>query len=167
MEDDSDIMLIAKWLNDQEYMGDYQETKQRSADELKRDMIIHANWKLFIIIKKNNGRKIGTVNAQMVKPRIWEIGFALVPAERGKGYGAEALQIILDHLFQTADAVRIQAHTDVKNTASGKALTKSGFTKEATMRKLGYCRGMYGDEYLYRILREEWKEPKILTKTAQ
>ena len=46
MEDDSDIMLIAKWLNDQEYMGDYQETKQRSADELKRDMIIHANWKL-------------------------------------------------------------------------------------------------------------------------
>jgi RimJ/RimL family protein N-acetyltransferase len=45
-----------------------------------------------------------------------------------------------------------------------KVLAGVGFTKEGTMRKSGHSRGMYRDEHLYSILREEWKEPKILTK---
>jgi hypothetical protein len=49
------------------------------------------------------------------------------------------------------------------NSEEARAL-KVGFTKEGTIRKS--VNGVRRDSYLYSILREEWKEPKILTKTA-
>jgi ribosomal-protein-alanine N-acetyltransferase len=49
--------------------------------------------------------------------------------------------------------------------ASQKVLEKNGFKKEGTIRKEEFVRGEWRDKYLYSILREEWKEPRILTKT--
>jgi len=62
--------------------------------------------------------------------------------------------------------VRIQAQTDPRNVASQKVLEKAGSKKEGTLRKNFFMRGEWKDAYLYSILREEWKEPKILTKVA-
>ncbi len=62
--------------------------------------------------------------------------------------------------------MRVQAITGVDNFASQRILEKAGFTKEGTIRKSVFIRGVWQDGVLYSILREEWKEPKILTKTA-
>jgi RimJ/RimL family protein N-acetyltransferase len=61
--------------------------------------------------------------------------------------------------------MRVQACTDTRNVASQKVLEKTVFKKEGTMRKYLFLRGEHRDAYLYSLLREEWKEPKILTKT--
>jgi RimJ/RimL family protein N-acetyltransferase len=90
----------------------------------------------------------------------------LVPSERGKGYCTEAVRIIVDYLFLSRDTMRIQACTDTRNVASQKVLEKAGFKKEGTMRKYLFPRGELRDACLYSILREEWKEPKILTRTT-
>jgi ribosomal-protein-alanine N-acetyltransferase len=50
--------------------------------------------------------------------------------------------------------------------ASQRVLEKAGFKKEGIVRKCIFIRGEWRDEFLYSILREEWKEPQILTKTA-
>jgi RimJ/RimL family protein N-acetyltransferase len=42
-------------------------------------------------------------------------------------------------------------------------LEKIGFKREGTIRKSGFSRNEWTDDHLYGILREEWKEPKILT----
>jgi RimJ/RimL family protein N-acetyltransferase len=89
----------------------------------------------------------------------------MIPNERGKGYCTEAVRIIIDYLFLSRDVVRIQAQTETGNLASQKVLEKAGFKKEGTMRKCDFSRGELRDTHLYSILREEWKEPKILTKT--
>jgi len=117
---------------------------------------------IFFIIEKKDGTKIGHINGWM-QGRMTEIGFALVPSERRKGYGTEAIQLIVDHLFLTKEIVRIQAPTETRNISSQRALEKAGFSKEGIMRKSWYARGEYRDMYLYSILREEWREPKILT----
>jgi ribosomal-protein-alanine N-acetyltransferase len=52
----------------------------------------------------------------------------------------------------------------VRNVGSQKVLEKAGFKKEGTIRKLFFLRGQLRDACLYSILREEWKEPKILTR---
>ena len=87
-------------------------------------------------------------------------------SERGKGYGIEAIQMMVDYIFLEKDIVRIQAPTGTKNIPSQKTLEKAGFSKEGIMRKSWYAKGEYIDQYLYSILREEWKEPKVLTKTT-
>ncbi len=94
-----------------------------------------------------------------------EIGFALVPSERRKGYGTEAIQMLVDYLFLEKDIVRIQVPTDVENTPSQKALEKVGFTNEGTMRKSHCVRGECRDMSLYSLLRNEWKTPRILLET--
>lgn len=94
------------------------------------------------------------------------MNYAILPSERGKGYCSEAVKIMVDYLFLSKDIVRIQALTDVRNSASQKVLEKAGFMKEGVVRKEYFARGEWRDCCLYSILREDWKEPKILTKTA-
>ncbi len=52
------------------------------------------------------------------------------------------------------------------NMASQRVLEKAGFRKEGVVRKRIFVRGNWRDEFLYSILREEWKGPKILAKEA-
>jgi RimJ/RimL family protein N-acetyltransferase len=121
------------------------------------------------IIEKKDGSKIGFIAhfyVLHVAGRQLEIGYSLVPSERGKGYCTEAAQLMVDYLFLSKDTMRIQAQTDPRNVASHKVLEKVGFKKEGTLRKSFFMRGEWRDAYIYSILREEWKEPKILTKTA-
>jgi RimJ/RimL family protein N-acetyltransferase len=159
---EDDVSLVLKWWGDQRYMGEYQDTRMLSREELQKVMLEST---IFFIVEKKDGTKIGHIGSWMMG-RTMEIGFALLPNERRKGYGTEAIQIMTDHLFITKDIARIQASTDTKNEASQKALEKAGFTREGKMRKSWYARGEYRDHYLYSILREEWKEPKILMKTS-
>jgi RimJ/RimL family protein N-acetyltransferase len=120
------------------------------------------------VIEKKDGAKIGSIAHYFVQPtRLMEIGYDIIPSERGKGYGTEAVQIMVDYLFLSKDIFRIQAVTNVGNKASQSVLEKVGFKKEGTLRKVGYVRGERTDAYIYSILREEWKEPKILTKTSK
>jgi len=54
---------------------------------------------------------------------------------------------------------------NARNIASQRALKKTGFRKEGTMRKaLWDAEGKWANADLYGILREEWKKPKMLTK---
>jgi len=94
-----------------------------------------------------------------------EIGYSLLPGERGKGYGTEAIEIMVDYLFLSRDIQRIQVQTDPRNIASQRLLAKAGFSKEGTLRKNFFMRGEWRDVYIYSILREEWKEPRIIAKT--
>jgi len=77
------------------------------------------------------------------------------------------VKIMVDYLFLSKDAMRIQAQTDQRNVASQKVLEKVGFKKEGTLRKNFFMRGEWTDDYIYSIIREEWKEPKILTKKVE
>jgi len=115
------------------------------------------------LVEKKEGTKIGYI-AHFKSKGCIAIGYMLVPNERGKGYGGEAVQLMVDYLFLTKDIVRIQAETHPQNKASSKVLEKAGFSKEGVIRKSFFSRGVWRDTTLFSVLREEWKEPKILPK---
>ena len=70
------------------------------------------------------------------------------------------------YLFLSKPTPRILVCTDARNMAAIKAAEKAGFRKEGLIRNGGFTNGKLADTCLLGILREEWKEPKILTKTA-
>lgn len=163
-----DLPLFAEWFNSLEFRGGFQPLRQLSRVEAEKMLEGPLELKPFIIEKKD-GTKIGFIaHFYVLHPagRQLEIGFALVPSERGKGYCTEAIEVMVDYLFLSKDAMRIQACTDVRNAASQKVLEKTRFKKEGTMRKYLFIGGEGRDAYLYSILREEWKEPRILPKPA-
>jgi aminoglycoside 6'-N-acetyltransferase len=87
--------------------------------------------------------------------KLLEIYYYLVQSERGKGYGTEAIMIMVDYLFLSRELMRVQATPDVSNIASQRVLEKVGFTKEGIIRKSSFNRGKWCDDCLYSILREE------------
>jgi len=158
-----DLPLYVKWVNDPNFFGEHNPLEQTTKTEVEKNYDNAPPEKRKFFIEKKDGTKIGVVNTFPVRSFL-EIGFTLIPSERGKGYGLEAVVILVDYLFLARDLVRVQATTDLKNVASQRVLEKAGFTREGVVRKAGFVRGQWKDEYLYSILREEWKEPKILTR---
>jgi ribosomal-protein-alanine N-acetyltransferase len=158
-----DLPSIAEWLNNPEFFN-YAPFPQRSRAELEKQYDnLPSDPKWFIVEKKDSSR-IGFVYHELKSSQM-EIGYALLPSERNKGYGIETITIIVTYLFLTKPIERIQATTDVRNKPSQRVLEKNEFKREGIVRKAGFVRGQWQDEYLYSILREKWKEPKILTKT--
>ncbi len=157
-----DLPLLVEWLNDPETFGVFNPLIQHSKMELEEwydKLSAEGKW---FFIEKKDGSKVGEIHHL----KDMEIGYGLIPNERRKGYCTEAVKIMVEYLFLSKNIVRIYALTDVRNTASQKVLEKAGFKKEGVIRKSLFSKGEWRDRYLYSILREEWKEPKILTETA-
>jgi RimJ/RimL family protein N-acetyltransferase len=168
-----DIEFVAECLNDIDFLGEYIPLyEQRSKSEFVKQFDNPSNWVVLterkdFVIQKKDGAKVGIIGHWFTKPsRMMEIGFNVVPNERGRRYGSEAVQLMVDYLFLLRDIPRIQAVTDVRNKASQKVLEKADFKIEGAIRKCYFVRGQWKDSYLYSILREEWKEPRMLTKTS-
>ena len=160
-----DLPLLADWYNNPELLSEYTWLPQYSRTEREKWYDSLPPDAKFFFVERKNGTKIGTIS-HFPAGKILEIGYVMIPNARGKGYCTEAVKMMVDYLFLSRNIVRIQAHTDVKNIGSQRVLEKAGFTKEGVLRKSLFTRGEWRDNTIFSILREEWKEPKILTKTA-
>ena len=158
-----DLSLITEWANRPEFGGEYEPLEQVSLEEVAKWYAnLHSEEKWFMIEKKD-GSKVGQIFHSPKGPHF-VIGYKLLPGERNKGYCTEAVKIIVDYLFLAENTVRIQAETNPRNLASQKVLEKAGFKREGVIRRSIFVRGKWEDGTLYSLLREEWKDPKILAK---
>jgi RimJ/RimL family protein N-acetyltransferase len=160
-----DLPLLAEWSNNPEYLGEFVWLPQQSRTEWEKRYDGLTSETKWFFLEKKDGTKIGTMFHWFIG-NLMEISCILAPNERGKGYGTEATSLMVDYLFLSKDIARIQAQTDAGNVASQKVLQKVGFKKEGIIRKSVFARGEWRDRALYSILREEWKKPRILTKTT-
>ena len=156
-----DLQVFANWINDLEFLGEYDPVIQQSKAEVEKRLDSQQQDDREFIIEKKDGTKIGFIT-HFTFGRQLEIGFALIPSERKKGYCIEAVNIMVDYLFLAKNSVRIQAATNVDNGPCQRVLEKAGFQKEGRLRKSYFVRGEWKDLFMYSILREEWKKPRIL-----
>jgi RimJ/RimL family protein N-acetyltransferase len=163
-----DVPFLVDWWSNPDF-GEYFSPTQTTMTGMEKFLENTVFEPKGFIIEKKDGSKIGYVwHFNMLNPymSMLELGYGLVPSERGKGYCTEAAQLMVDYLFLSRDIVRIFATTHPKNVISQKILEKVGFKREGTMRKCYFYRGEWTDMFIFSILREEWKEPKILTRTT-
>lgn len=85
----------------------------------------------------------------------YNLGIALAPEHRGKGYGVEAQQLLAEYLFSVYPIMRVEASTDITNSAELRALEKAGFTREGVLRKAQWRNGDWHDLIVYSKLRGE------------
>jgi len=86
VEEKEDIRLIAEWLNNPDYWGEYLPLTQRSRTELEKEYDAQrpeaGQW---FIIEKADGNKIGSIGYFPTTENLIEIGYSLIPSERDKG----------------------------------------------------------------------------------
>ena len=164
--DKEDIDFFVGFWNNLDFYGQCEPIMEQLTRAEAEKRFADTSNKSYFIIQKKDGTNIGMTVCIGPSSGAMTIGYAIQRSEHGKGYGTEALQLMVDYLFLAKEIHRIQANTDPENEVSQHILEKVGFKREGVSRKSSFVRGQWRDEYHYGILREEWKEPKVLTKTT-
>jgi RimJ/RimL family protein N-acetyltransferase len=99
---------------------------------------------------------------------IFDIDWRIRSAELGivignkeywnKGYGTEAIGVILEHGFQTLNLNRICLKVYKTNLRAIRAYEKAGFKHEGKLRQGHFQDGQYVDVILMSILKSEWRD---------
>ncbi len=158
---DHNLRELYEMWNDPEVGGEFGGFEKMSWDQFREKFVKGASW--FLIEKISDPAIIGWINFFRTRtdyPRLWEIGYALMPSERKLGYMTEAAKLIVEYLFSTKDIDRVEALTDLENVPSQGVLEKAGFKREGLLRKRSFKNGVHHDEYMYSILREDWQKSK-------
>ncbi len=75
----------------------------------------------------------------------------------GKGYGTEALKLLIEYGFNTFDLHRVELQTYGFNERAFKSYLKVGFREEGRRREAIFANGEYHDAIMMGLLRSEWK----------
>ncbi len=160
-----DADLLDAWNADPASSGEFNDfggtPKPTDREALTRGPLRNERNGQLIVERVADGQPIGVVAFHAVgygpgaESGAWNIGIALLPEARGKGYGAEAQALFAAYLFETTEVHRVEAQTDVDNVAEQRSLEKAGFVREGTIRGAQFRAGTYHDLVTYSILRGE------------
>lgn len=73
-----------------------------------------------------------------------------------RGYGTEAMLLLLRHGFETLNLHRIFLRVYASNPRAIRSYEKAGFVHEGRLRDAVYRRGSYGDVLMMSVLHPEW-----------
>jgi RimJ/RimL family protein N-acetyltransferase len=90
------------------------------------------------------------------KNRSATLGIALGRDYLGRGYGSDAMRVIVDYAFRELGLHRIQLGVAPFNPAGIRAYEKAGFVAEGRLRESVLHDGRWYDEVLMSILDREW-----------
>jgi len=109
------------------------------------------------------GRLIGEIDARhprwAVPPGVWEIGISMFSgADRGRGYGREAVALLCDRLFEREGAGRVALTTDLENAPMRAVAERCGFRFEGVLRSFMPSRRGRRDYAMYAITKDDWTD---------
>lgn len=161
-----DLPLFVKWLNDPE-------VKHGLAIYLPLSMAQEEKWfekmlerpqdeqpMTIEVQQDDNWEPIGNLGLFSFdrRARSAELGIMIGnKAYWNKGYGTEALQLLLRHCFETLNLNRVMLRVYQNNPRAIRSYEKCGFKHEGAMRQAHYQEETYHDVLIMGILREEWK----------
>lgn len=160
----ADYPAVFGWYNDPEVVAPYD---RFSVDTM--DSFVHAVEAAptdptslaprFVVERRESPGPIGFVGHYVAHPVLEYIDVWYVlgdRAARGKGYGTEAVRLLVQHLYDATSVERVGATCDVDNAPSYRLLEGLGFRREGTLRSALFHHGRWHDVYVYGIIRSEW-----------
>lgn len=112
------------------------------------------------VIETPDGMPVGTIATHNCNLRngTFQYGVDIVADQRGKGYAAEAIKLVLRYYFEELRYQKVTVIIYADNPASIRLHEKLGYQCEGTLRRMHYSRGQYHDELYYGLTAEEFSE---------
>lgn len=88
--------------------------------------------------------------------RSAEIGYTLAQEHWGNGYATEAINALIEYLFETVGVTRVGATLHPDNVPSAMVLERTGFRYEGRTRLSFWVGDDNTDDLLYGLTREDW-----------
>lgn len=163
---DADIPLLTAWYQDQNFLRNLDAIPVGLRSESSVREMIEGLMKRptrdygFAIRKKDTDELIGLTILDGI---LWNNGTCHVsieigePSHRSRGYGREAMELVLDFAFQELNLHAVSLTVFSYNEPAIRLYEKLGFTKEGVRREYLHRDGKRHDLYLYGMLRREWE----------
>jgi RimJ/RimL family protein N-acetyltransferase len=159
--DDIDVMI--KWGEDAEYLRniDTDIAFPKTREQLEGEGGLSSNSFYFRLRTIEDDRLIGFVVIHSIE---WNNRTGLLaigigdPKDRNKGYGTDALKVILRFAFHELNLNRVGLDVIQYNERGIRAYEKVGFIQEGRIREAVYRDGKVFDRVVMGILRREWEQ---------
>jgi diamine N-acetyltransferase len=122
--------------------------------------IYEAKQLRLVICKKDDFTAIGLIDLFEFDARNNRAGIGIViknALDKNKGFGSEAVELLIDYCFLKLNLNQIFANIGTKNEASLKLFSKFGFTKIGVKKQWNLIDGLYQDEALFQLLKNEYR----------
>lgn len=106
-----------------------------------------------------DGRYVGEIVLNELDEDNLSCNLRIALVRPGKGYGSEAIRLVLAHAFATTPLHRISLGVYAFNERAVHVYEKCGFTREGVSRDALLWEGVFHDEVRMSVLRTEWTEP--------
>lgn len=129
----------------------FEETLKHPVEQqpLSMEANINAIWKLI--------GSIGFHDIDWVSRKA-EIGIMIGEKSLwNKGYGTEAMRLMLQHGFETLNLHRVYLKVFSNNPRAVRSYEKAGFVLEGKLREAHFVDGSYTDDLIMGVLRSEWQ----------
>jgi len=166
---DKDPEIEAKWTHNAEFMRLYAVEPARPIsaavvkkqyEKLEKRMEEEKNFYHFMIRAKADDHLIGKAEIQRIE---WtnsngqiRLGIGLAD-DRCKGYGTEAMKLLLRFAFAELNLFRMSADVPEYNEGAMALLKKFGFVEEVRRRQALERDGRRWDLLVFGLLRDEWQ----------
>jgi diamine N-acetyltransferase len=157
-----DLPTFVKWINDQEVTQFLELNPPMSLeDEEKWFVNLQKSEDKVFSIDTKEGKLIGNVGLMRLnwKDRSVLIGIMIGEKEFwNQGYGTDAIETLLRYLFDELALNRVYLIADERNARALHCYEKLGFKKEGVLRQNRYKDGVYTNDVMMSLLKDEWKE---------
>lgn len=157
-----DAPLYVKWLNNKEVSENIGRDNITVTLEYEKEWIKkNQSSYVFAIVLKEKDILIGNCGFNEIDliHKKATLGIFIGDSEnRGKGYGKEAIKLLLDYGFNNLNINNIMLKVYSFNTKAIKCYESLGFKKIGTRRKCHYLKDKYYDEVFMEILKDEYSE---------
>jgi RimJ/RimL family protein N-acetyltransferase len=171
IDHDKDPEVESRWTHDSEFMRlmDTNPARPLSAamlkkqyEKLEKQIEEDKNIFHFMIRANDDDRLIGKAVIQWIE---WSNGNGWIrlgigaAEDRRKGYGTQALRMLLRFAFAELNLYRLSAAIPEYNEGAIALLRKFGFVQEVCRRRSLDRDGRRWDLYVFGLLNEEWRNP--------
>ena len=158
-----DLEIYTKWINDPEvslWIGLHARliSLPKERDTLER-MAKNDDDFIFAIVANDGDRLLGNIGLHQISRnyRHATLGIFLGEAEdRSKGYGAEAIRLLLGYAFKTLNLHSVELTVNSTNARAIACYKKAGFKESGRVREAVYADGAYADRVHMDILESEY-----------
>lgn len=159
----TDVSTGLRWINDPEVtrtLGAY-----RPMNELREREWFESRYKDdkeigLAIVLKGQDKHIGNIGLHRIdwKNRQAELGIMIGERDEwDKGYGAEAIGLMLGYGFERLNLHRVYLRVYANNPRAIRCYEKAGFRREGLLRESHFSEGRYWDTTIMGILEGEWR----------
>ncbi len=155
-----DAELYTKWMNDREITDNLGSSTMIFSEEGERSWIEENSGEyLLAIVERGSDRLLGNCGIHQVSHTFKraELGIFIGEEEdRGKGYGKEALSLLLEYCFDTLNLHNVMLKVFSFNERAIHTYERVGFKEIGRRREAYFAKGKFWDDIYMDILKDEF-----------